>query len=587
MKKNTLKVVLWICALLVLVLAIAFPSKEWAYIVELVLSLAIIGTLAYEARKEYNAAKVVLIALIGFMIFSWIVPAAYYSGQYVEQGRVQMGLFDLFNYPMTALSYFGYIAFYFVLVGGFYGILYKIPAYRSLLDKIVGNAAGKEKIALSIMVVVISLLVSVCGLHFGIAILIPFVVAIILLMGYDKIVAAMVTVGSIGAGLIGSTYAYNNLSVMLESFGLKYDYEIGVRFVLLAVGVALVIFNVLMYIKRNLDNVRIEKKTVKKVEEKVVEVKVTTTKTETKKPVKKSSNSRSNSSKKSTSKSSKSKSRRSDNKAALKDEDIIVVKDSYNYNDDDDLIPTEVSKGHKFGVLSVLLFLLFIILILAFFTWGDNGFKIKLFDDMTTGVTKFELFKFPIFGKILGTVNAFGNWSLTDMFLPMILVALLSAFIYQVPADEVLDGFVAGAKKALSTAAIVILVYSVLVLVTYHPFQTVIYKVVLGWSEKFNIFTTVIVSLLAGLFNSDISYSFQSVIPYYVSVVGGLKDKALAAVIFQSMYGLSTLVMPTSLILLGTLSYLGVSYKDWLKNSWKLLLELLVVLLIVFIILAL
>lgn len=585
MKKNTLKVVLWICALLVLVLAIAFPSKEWAYIVELVLSLAIIGTLAYEARKEYNAAKVVLIALIGFMIFSWIVPAAYYSGQYVEQGRVQMGLFDLFNYPLTALSYFGYIAFYFILVGGFYGILYKIPAYRSLLDKIVEKADGKEKIVLSIMVIVISLLVSVCGLHFGIAILIPFVVAIILLMGYDKIVAAMVTVGSIGAGLIGSTYAYNNLSVMLESFGLKYDYQIGIRFVLLAVGVALVIFNMLMYIKRNLDNVRIEKKTVKKVEEKVVEVKVTTTKTETKKPVKKSSNSRSNSSKKSTSKSSKSKSRRSDNKAALKDEDIIVVRDSHNY--DDDLVPTKVSKGHKFGVLSVLLFLLFVILVLAFFTWGDNGFKIKLFDDMTTAVTKFELFKFPIFGKILGTVNAFGSWSLTDMFLPMMLVALLSAFIYQVPADEVLDGFVAGAKKALSAAAIVILVYSVLVLVTYHPFQTVIYKVVLGWSKKFNIFTTTIVSLLAGLFNSDISYSFQSVIPYYVSVVKGLEENALAAIIFQSMYGLSTLVMPTSLILLGTLSYLGVSYKDWLKNSWKLLLELFVVLLIVFIVLAL
>ena len=58
-----------------------------------------------------------------------------------------MGLFDLFNYPLTALSYFGYIALFIVLVGGFYGILHKIPAYRTFLDKIVAVFKGKEMIS--------------------------------------------------------------------------------------------------------------------------------------------------------------------------------------------------------------------------------------------------------------------------------------------------------------------------------------------------------------------------------------------------------------------------------------------------------
>ena len=53
------------------------------------------------------------------------------------------------------------------------------------------------------------------------------------------------------------------------------------------------------------------------------------------------------------------------------------------------------------------------------------------------------------------------------------------------------------------------------------------------------------------------------------------------------MYGLTALVAPTSLVLLAALSYLKVSYKDWLKAVWKLALELFVVLLVVFIILAL
>ncbi len=545
--------------------------------------------------KKHNTVKVVLITMLVFLLLSWILPAAYYSGEYVEQGRVQMGLFDLFNYPLTALSYFGYIALFFILVGGFYGVLYKIPAYRSLLDKIVENAYKKEKIAISIMVIVMALLVSICGLHIGIALLVPFIISIILLMGYDKIVAAMVTVGSISAGLIGSTYAYNNLSVMLESFSLKLDYQIGVRFILLAVAVILVIFNVLMYIKNSMKDVQYEKKTIRSIEDdeeeyEEIEEKVETTKvvkaaskkTTSKKNIgKKSTSSKSNSTKKTT---KSSKSRRSDNKAALRDEDIIVVRESI---DEDTLVPSPVGDGRRTMALSLFLSLLFIVLVLAFVTWGDNGFKIKFFDDVTSNLTKLEVFKFPIFGKILGNVNAFGNWTVTDMFLPMAFTLLILIFVYRVSLEDAYDGLVKGMKKALLPAAMVILLYSILVLVTYHPFQTVIYKVILSWTKGFNVATTTLVAILASLFNSDISYSFQSAIPYYVSVVTNLKDFSIAGIIFQSMYGLTMLVAPTSLILMGILSYLGISYKEWLRSIWKLLLELFIILLLVFIILAL
>lgn len=41
--------------------------------------------------KKHNTVKVVLIVLLLFLVLSWILPAAYYSSQYVDQGRVQMG----------------------------------------------------------------------------------------------------------------------------------------------------------------------------------------------------------------------------------------------------------------------------------------------------------------------------------------------------------------------------------------------------------------------------------------------------------------------------------------------------------------
>ena len=53
------------------------------------------------------------------------------------------------------------------------------------------------------------------------------------------------------------------------------------------------------------------------------------------------------------------------------------------------------------------------------------------------------------------------------------------------------------------------------------------------------------------------------------------------------MYGVTMLVAPTSVVLMTVLSYLGVSYKEWFKNIWKLLLELLVLMLIIFTILVL
>ena len=579
MKKNTLKVVLWACALLVVILAFALPKSTWTYLVELVLSGAIMGILAFNAKDKNNAIKVILIAFVGLMLLSWVIPAAYYSGEYVNQGRAQMGLFDMFNYPLTALSYFGYITLFIILVGGFYGVLYKIPAYRSFLDKIVNAFQGKEMVLLSIMVILTALLVSFCGLHIGIAVFIPFMVALILMMGYDKITAALVTVGGISAGLIGTTFANSNISVLLQSLSLKIGYGLGVRFVILLAAIAVVIFNVIVYAKRNVSNVKVVKKEEKK--EKVVEVK------EVKASTTKKTTKTTKSSKKSTSKKSGKTTKKNNNKAALKDGKVIVLTENETVETDSMYIPKGSNTKHSVWPFVVSFILLLVLVVLAYVSWDAEGIGIKFFTDITKSVTTYELFKFPIFGKLLGTVNAFGAWTITDMFVPLALIVLLLSFIYKVSFEEVLDGFVSGAKKALGPAAISILIYGILVLVTYHPFQLVIYDTLLSFNKGFNVLTTTIIAILASLFNSDIAYTFQSVLPYYVTKVTNLKDFSIVGVIFTSMYGLTALVAPTSLVLMGTLAYLKVSYKDWLKNVWKLLVEFFVILLIVFFIMAL
>lgn len=512
--------------------------------------------------KKHNAFKVVLITILVFMLLTWILPAAYYSSGYVDQGRVQMGLFDLFNYPVTALSYFGYVALYVLVVGGLYGVLNKIGAYRTMLDKLVAKFKGKEKVVLSVIMILLAVLTSICGVQLGLIIFFPMLVSIILLMGYDKITVALALVGSTMIGIAGTTFGYGNTGIITTILSIDITAEMLTKIIVLIIGMVLLIFNTLMYIKKAKLGEKKSKATVKKVT-----VKEEQKDTKTKK-----------------SKSSKTKSSK-ETKAAEKEEKVIVVKEDT--KEEDAYIPAVIS-GKKQAVwpLVVVFSIIFIILVLAFISWS-GAFGLKAMENATTSVTGFEVFGFTLFGKILGTVNAFGAWTVADMITVLLIFTMVLALIYKVKFDDAIDGFAKGVKKALAPAFIVVLLYTALVIVTYHPFQLVIYKAILGITDGFNVFTTSIVAMLSALFNVDPAYAFQSSLPYLTSIVTNTENYSLIGLVYQSVYGLTMLVAPTSVILMGMLSYLDLPYSKWFKAIWKVLLEFLVVLLIIFTILVL
>lgn len=479
--------------------------------------------------KRHNTIKVVLITVLVFMLLSWILPAAYFQSSYVEQGRVQMGLFDLFTYPTTALSYFGYIALFILVVGGFYGILNRIPAYRILLDKIAKAFKKKGKIVLSVMMVLLAVITSICGLQLGLIIFFPFLISIILLMGYDKLVAALTVVGSTMLGIAGTTFAYANTSVVLSTLSVKLTTNMLVKIIILVVGLGLLIFNTMRYINKTEKASKEKKKTAKKTE--------------------------------------------------TKEESSFAAKL-------DDFVPAATKSKAKVWPIVVVFSVIFVIMIMAFISWS-GAFNITAFDKATTAVTGFKIFGFNLFGKLLGNVNAFGSWTLAELMATMIVFAGLLMIIYKVKFNEGFQAFITGAKRALEPAVLVILIYTCLVIVTYHPFQLVIYKALFSITKGFNVFTSSIAAILASLFNADPLYTFQSILPYLTSIVSDKATYKIIAVVYQAMYGVTMLIAPTSVILMGILSYLGISYKDWFKNIWKLVLELIIIMLIIFTILVL
>ena len=468
--------------------------------------------------KKHNTLKVVIITLLLFALLTWILPCATYQTEYTELGRYQVGLFDILSYQSTVLGYFGYVALFVLVVGGFYGVLYKTGAYRRMLDSLVKKFKGKEVICLVVIMALFAFLTSFAGLQLALLMLFPFVISLVLMMGYNKSTAIAVTAGSVAVGLMGTTFSYNTTQVLQQYLSVELTDLIWAKIVLLVLGVVLLALFVLKFGK---------KASTKKV----------------------------------------------DDKEEFIPEEVKSVKAKDKDKD----------KKHKVKVwpLVLILDLMLIVTILGFIPW-NGAFGITLFDDVTTAITEFELFGFPIFGKILGAISAFGYWTLVELVTLLLLAIIILKFVYKIKWDDVFDGFGKGVKKALVPALIVILIYTCLVLTTYDPYQLVIYKFILGLTKGFNIFTTGLVVVISSIFNGDPLYAFYSVLPYFVSVVTDTNNYQLIAVIFQSLYGIVTLVAPTSIPLMLTLAYTNTSYKDWFKYIWKLLVALLVLAFIVF-----
>ncbi len=464
-----------------------------------------------ENMKKHNALKIVVITMLVFMLLTWIIPAATYQSSYYELGRSQIGFFDIFAYQNTVLGYFGYVAVYVLMVAGFYGVLYKTSAYRRILDSIVKKFKGKEPIFLAVIMAIFAILTSFCGVQLALLLFFPFVISLVLMMGYSKLAAVAVTAGSVAVGIMGTTFAYSTTQILQQYLSTEITSNIWAKIIILVIGLALLILNVLVFGKKQ-------------------------------------------------------------STKAAEDKDNYIPE------------PVKGSKKKKNWPLIVIFDVILVVMILSFISW-NGAFNVTAFDTATTAVTEFELFGFPIFGKILGTISAFGNWTLVELIAVLALAIIAIKFIYKIKWDDIMEGFGKGIRKAIVPALIVLIIYACLVITTYHPFQLVIYNAILSLTNGFNVFTTGLVVVISSIINGDALYAFYSVIPYFVSVVTDTSVYPLVAVIFQSIYGLVTLIAPTSIPLMVTLSYLNVPYKSWFKYIWKLLVALLVVLFIIFTIL--
>ncbi|MEG2283134.1 MAG: SLC13 family permease [Bacilli bacterium] len=457
--------------------------------------------------KKHNLIKVVLIAILVMFLLTWILPITSFQYGEISGGvRQQMGLFELFSYPALSVSFFGTLFMFIVAVGAFYGVLSKTGVYRTLLDKIVKGFKGKESIFLIVIMILITVITSVSGLNYAMLFVFPFVIALVLAMGYNKLTAATVTVGSLLIGIMGTTFGTANIPYISDILSTSAYTEITTKVLILVIGLVLLIFNVLRYAKHD------------KVDSDLVE------------------------------------------------EGLLPDKDK--------------SKKHIWPAV-VVFDLVLLVMILAIIPW-ENVFKIDLFTTVTKAVTEFKLFGFPIAAKLLGNVAAFGTWTMSQLPMLVIMATGVLGLVYRVKFSEFIEGIINGLKKAVGPAAIAMLIYTVLIIATYNPFQLTIIKFLMTLTKGFNVVTLGASEILASIFNIDMMYVAQGTLPYIISVITDNALFPLIGVMYQSLYAFAMLFAPTSIVLMTTLAYLKVPYGKWLKHIWKLLLELFIILFVIF-----
>ena len=192
--------------------------------------------------KNKNLWLSLLITIGVLFLLTWLIPSTSYgNGDELVLGTVnQTGIWDIFYYLSMLPLWFGQNFIYILTIGVFYGVINYTGALRNLEEKIVSLLKKKEKVFLIISSVLFTIVAGFTGISFPLMLFVPFVVGIILSLGFNKVTALMATIVPILIGTMGSlnsTVLFSAINGYVEN-GLSFPWF---KLALILTGLATVI----------------------------------------------------------------------------------------------------------------------------------------------------------------------------------------------------------------------------------------------------------------------------------------------------------------------------------------------------------
>ncbi len=235
--------------------------------------------------------------------------------------------------------------------------------------------------------------------------------------------------------------------------------------------------------------------------------------------------------------------------------------------------------ANKYSVVPIIItfVLLLIFLVLGCTSWVES-FGVTAFETFHESVMAVKIGEFEIFKNIFGSINEFGSWYYAEMCVLLLLLSLIVGKLYRIKLREIIENMFKGAGKLLPTAALIIMCYAVLYFAGNTFFYPTLAKYILGATSKFNLFFSSVSMILGSVTHVDMAYLVAYVIP---QIAAQDANSTVIMLLCQGIYGVTMLIAPTSVLLVLGLSYLEIPYKEWIKKTWKYILIVLAVVVII------
>ena len=235
-------------------------------------------------------------------------------------------------------------------------------------------------------------------------------------------------------------------------------------------------------------------------------------------------------------------------------------------------------KGKSFIPMIVILIMGAIIILVGTFSW-DEVFGITIFKNSYNALMQSEVLGYPIFANILGGLTAIGSWTSQDVSVVIILMTFVIGWLYSVSFKDIFESFIDGAKEMVPTFIYVTLSTTLLMLlINSSTGQFINYTIMnffLTLTDGFNVLTYGLAAFVNSFFVNYFPYFSGDVLQIGQIFYNDATVYPVMGLITQTIYGVAMFFLPTSILLIAGLSYLKISFKDWMKSIWRFLLCLL------------
>lgn len=234
---------------------------------------------------------------------------------------------------------------------------------------------------------------------------------------------------------------------------------------------------------------------------------------------------------------------------------------------------TKLLKEKKKNYYPIIIIVCFITIIMSIcmYNWYymfNNTAVTKAYDNITSyGIHGYNFMK-----NIFGISEPFGYWSGFTMSALLILASLVLSFIYKLNLEKIFEGARKGIIDIIPTIFYSIISLTIIILSLYNS-DSFIYSIInnifntMGSSQIVSILLS---SMLHNFFINDY-FALLSSLSSPLTSIFGYEKISLTLMTTQVAHGLVSLITPFNVYLIAGLTYLNISYIEWIKNIWKFL----------------